>query len=112
MNICLPGIKSGIYCQLGENKSPTTFSKEPETSVDFGAERGIQTQTRSMVRINKQDAGVTSRYMYSMWLILLMEKILHQLIGSLSQYLQRLDRSQVVQDFSHQQYIPYIDILT
>ena len=49
-------------------------------------------------RKTTQDPGVTSRYMYSMWLILLMEEILHQLIGSLSHYLQRFDRSQLVQD--------------
>ena len=33
-----------------------------------------------------------------------MEEILHQLIGSLSCYLQGFSSSQVVQDFSHQQY--------
>ena len=33
-----------------------------------------------------------------------MDKILHQLIGSLSHYLQGFYTSQVVQDFFHQQY--------
>ncbi len=36
--------------------------------------------------------------------LLLMAEILHQLIGSLSHYLQGFYTSQVVQDFSHQQY--------
>ena len=36
--------------------------------------------------------------------LLLMEEILHQLIGSLSHYLQVFFTSQVVQDFFHQQY--------
>ena len=35
-----------------------------------------------------------------------MEEILHQLIGSLSRYLQGFFTSKVVQDFSHQQYHP------
>ena len=37
--------------------------------------------------------------------ILLMEYILHQLIGSLSHYLHGFYTSQVVQDFFHQQYL-------
>ena len=39
---------------------------------------------------------------FKILVILLMDKILHQLIGSISHY--RLYTSQVVQDFSHQQY--------
>ena len=40
---------------------------------------------------------------WNMKVVLLMEEILHQLIGSLSHYLQGFCTSQVVQDFSHQQ---------
>ena len=40
------------------------------------------------------------------WVILLMEEILHQLIGSLSHYLQGFHTCQVVLDFFHQQYHP------
>ena len=38
----------------------------------------------------------------------LMEEILHQLVGSLSHYLQGFITSQVVQDFFHQRYDPNI----
>ena len=43
-------------------------------------------------------------------IILLMEKILHQLIGtrSLSHYLQGFYTSQVVQDFFHQQHVSFV----
>ena len=46
-------------------------------------------------------------FVWRVWYIylLLMEEILHQLIGSLTQYLQGFFPSQVVQDFFHQQYL-------
>ena len=39
--------------------------------------------------------------------VLLMDKILHQLIGSLSHYLTRFYTHQAVQDFVHQQYVSF-----
>jgi len=43
--------------------------------------------------------------------ILLMEKILHELIGSLSKYLQGFKDFKVVQDFFHQEYFFFFKAL-
>ena len=86
-DICLPGIKSGIFCQLGDYILPTTFSKKNWNIRWFWCGKGDTDSVHGKWgRTNKQYLGVTSRYMYSMWLMLLMEEILHQLIGSLSHH--------------------------
>ena len=42
------------------------------------------------------------------WYLLLMEEILHQLIGSLSHFFTGFYTSQVVHDFVHQQYVRFL----
>ena len=62
---------------------------------------------KSVSKIIEQHRTTKKTQTIFFWVILLMEEILHRLIGSLSHYLQGFHTCHVVQDFFHQQYHPF-----